>query len=69
MRDVRVGKIVMTDRKCEICGAASRSVGNFVYDAEYSYDEYYHTDSVKVCPISSKFECVDCHKREHPIQY
>ncbi|MFZ0514577.1 MAG: hypothetical protein WAM14_23435 [Candidatus Nitrosopolaris sp.] len=55
----------MADRKCAICGALNRPLGSFAYDAEYSYDDYYKTDLVKVCPYSSKFECVDCHKREH----
>jgi hypothetical protein len=32
---------------------------------EYSYDNYYKTDSVKVCPYTLKFECIDCHKRQH----
>ncbi len=57
--------IVMNDRKCEICGAVNTSIGSFAYDAEYSYDDYYQTDSVKMCPYSSKLECVDCHKKEH----
>ena len=43
---------VMADRKCEICGALNRPLGSFAYDAEYSYDDYYKTDSVKVCPYS-----------------
>ncbi len=43
----------MADRKCEICGALNRPLGNFAYDAEYSYDDYYKTDSVKVCPYKS----------------
>jgi hypothetical protein len=29
------------------------------------YYDYYLTDSVKVCPYSSKPECVDCHKERH----
>ena len=57
--------IVTTDRTCEICGALSRPVDSFLYDAEYSYDDYYQTDSVKVCPYSLKLECIDCHKKEH----
>ena len=28
-------------------------------------DDYYQTDSVKVCPYSLKLECIDCHKKEH----
>jgi hypothetical protein len=55
----------MTDRKCEICGAPNTLVDSFAYDAEYSYDDYYQTDSVKMCPYSSKLECVDCHKKKH----
>jgi hypothetical protein len=55
----------MADIKCEICGALNRPLSSFIYDAEYSYDDYYKTDSVKVCPFSSKFECIDCHKRQH----
>ncbi len=58
-------KIVNTERTCEICGAASKPISNFVYDAEYSYDDYYQTDSVKVCPYSLKDECIDCHEKEH----
>ncbi|HZD33936.1 MAG TPA: hypothetical protein VE130_01920 [Nitrososphaeraceae archaeon] len=54
-----------TDRRCEICGALSKPVSNFVYDAEYSYDDYYQTDSVKICPSSLKRECIDCHKEHH----
>ena len=46
--------IVMNDRKCEICGALNTSIASFAYDAEYSYDDYYQTDSVKMCPYSSK---------------
>ena len=57
--------IVTTDRTCEICGALSKPVDSFLYDAEYSYDDYYQTDSVKVCPYSLKLECIDCHKKEH----
>jgi hypothetical protein len=57
--------IVITDRTCEICGALSKPVDSFLYDAEYSYDDYYQTDSVKVCPYSLKLECIDCHKKEH----
>lgn len=49
-------------------GALSRTVSSFVYDAEYSYDDYYQIDSVKVCPRGSKLECVDCH-RNHLIWY
>ena len=56
---------MMTDRKCEICGALNTLVDSFAYDAEYSYDDYYQTDSVKMGPYSSKLECVDCHKKEH----
>ena len=51
--------IVMIDRRCEICGTANRSVDSYDYGAEYSYDNYYQTDSVKVCPYSSRLECVD----------
>lgn len=54
-----------TDRRCEICGSLSKRVSNFVYDAEYSYDDYYQTDSVKICPCTLKLECIDCHKKEH----
>lgn len=57
--------IVTTNRTCEICEALSKSVDSFLYDAEYSYDDYYQTDSVKVCPYSLKLECIDCHKKEH----
>ena len=57
--------ILMTDIRCEICGALNRPVDSFVYDAEYSDDDYYQTDSVKICPYSSSLECVDCHKKEH----
>jgi hypothetical protein len=57
--------ILMTDIRCEFCGTLNRPVDSFVYDAEYSYDDYYQTDSVKRCPYSSKFECVDCHKKHH----
>src|SRR5215469_6778671 len=31
----------------------NRPLSNFIYD------DYYKTDSVKVCPYSSKFECID----------
>ncbi|MGA9152100.1 MAG: hypothetical protein WBZ36_16105, partial [Candidatus Nitrosopolaris sp.] len=58
-----LSKILMADRKCEICGALNKPLSSFIYDSEYSYDDYYKTDSVKICPFSSKFECVDCHKR------
>ena len=44
--------IVMNDRKCEICGALNTSIASFAYDAEYSDDDYYQTDSVKMCPYS-----------------
>ena len=44
--------IVMNDRKCEIRGALNMSIGSFAYDAEYSYDDYYQTDSFKMCPYS-----------------
>ena len=44
----------MAHRKCEICGAVNESVDSFAYDAEYSYDDYYETDSVKVYSYSSK---------------
>jgi hypothetical protein len=57
--------IVVTERRCEICGALSKPIGNFVYDAECSYDDYYQTDSVKVCLYSLKEECIECHKKEH----
>lgn len=60
--------IVATDKRCEICGALDKSISNFVYDAEYSYDDYYQTDSVKICPYSLKLECIDCHKKEHSIE-
>ena len=57
----------MGDIKCEICGAINRPLSSFIYDniIQYSYDDYYKTDSVKVCPYTLKFECVDCHKRLH----
>jgi hypothetical protein len=55
----------MVNIECEICGAPNRPIDSFAYDAEYSYDDYYKTDSVKVCPYSSKLECIDCHKKEH----
>ena len=57
--------IVKADRRCENCGTLSKLLDNFVYDAEYSYDDYYQTDSVKVCPYSLKLECIDCHKKGH----
>jgi hypothetical protein len=46
-------------------GATKTDTSSFIYDAEYSYDDHYQTDSVKVCPYTSKFECIDCHKRQH----
>jgi hypothetical protein len=55
----------MTDRRCEICGTVNRPIDSYAYDAEYSYDNYYQTDSVKVCPYSSRLECVDCYKKAH----
>jgi hypothetical protein len=55
----------MADIRCEICGVLNRPLSSFIYDAEYSYDDYYQTDSVKVCPYSSKFEGIDCQKKEH----
>lgn len=55
---------VTTERRCEICGACNKLMCNFIYDAEFSYDDYYQTDSVKVCPCSLKLECIDCHKKE-----
>ena len=36
--------IVTADRTCDICGALSKPVDSFLYDAEYSYDDYYQTE-------------------------
>jgi hypothetical protein len=37
--------IIMADIKCEICGALNRPLSSFIYYTEYSYDDYYKTDS------------------------
>jgi hypothetical protein len=47
-------------------GALSRPVSSFVYDAECSYDDYYQTDSVKVCVADEPFYmCVNYTKITH----
>jgi hypothetical protein len=56
---------VIADRKWETCGAINESVDSFAYDAEYSYDDYYQSDSVKVILPWPKARSFDCHKEEH----
>jgi hypothetical protein len=47
---------VIADRKWETCGAINESVDSFAYDAEYSYDDYYQSDSVKVYSHGPKLD-------------